>query len=1031
MAKNIGFTKLSNDEFQIPKESFTACKLSYGDIADISEASKCDLLGGVPDAWYDKANRFNLRKLSQRRLSRNVSVALNAASNSIRRTYQVKPRETRIDEGIFNIFAKRQQDTDDQRASDIDQVTTNDNETNIEVPDEYDNDDDDDHYYDEFDAQYILNSSPGTSNRDSSNSEFIQSLPNPSILSSPMGQIDTDGTSPTSRPSSEYPPGIIRLGDDGGAAESSVVSSKFTSKTRTLRFASDTKIKSRSNGIDFLPHEPTEVSVQQNAVRVDKDHYKMLDRIRTAKNSSKKRAKRGKRSIESKIVHKLLKKFHNGEIIKMNRMLVLLKVASKVNTTLKFEENEPCDTRIYERWREYYVVLRKSGANNSDIEMQLYDVFKSSSQDMKKPDISFKWTDDIQVRFYSAVDKTISIAVPSKDKGMLIYILQCHDQTTSYRWLFFLSQISNHDLDSSFHVQIPHIDLALTINIPEDILGKELISKDVMMKVTRLELGYSVEYTTLLRYLKSKIITELSNIGVIRNDTSPKDLWLCFKYYDRIEWIPNNGHMLYLQNILKSKEFQLQLIEKTPNPRTTTLPSGTTLREPVTIEGFLSRLTDIFGDESTLFKQFFKMSYFYSCDNILFYTKFFRGLPPSPNNDLMNPDCDVSNIVDQIPNIYTHSAFPIDENHHLSWLNEKEFDKGDMFASSELERRVHQIIKAEGMIDMCLIKDVRKMDPKRIKVGQKLLLSIVWYSSALIEDEAIIDSGFEIELIHGSVLRLQAPNREIRDEWVTRLLEMKTYWTSRKQDDVNMLQMVRQQNKHSLNIREYADSNITQEAGFVELQHSIADPRIYNMDCLSINHCVLMSGYLYMKSKKHGDFIQYFVVMCPGFLLLFRISRRSKVNGVLKVTSCFEHYMTIPINECYIYSGESSAPDLLISSQRQFDSQNPGRHQLPRLYADGWRSSEEEPLRCFTLWVGRKRNIIGNENLNQNYFTSNSSSNGSTLPKNPGVIRMIRKLGLTGRTIVFMARSRQERELWVSRFQTEFDRFTPVDEYEN
>lgn len=548
--------------------------------------------------------------------------------------------------------------------------------------------------------------------------------------------------------------------------------------------------------------------------------------------------------------------------------------------------------------------------------------------------------------------------------------------------------------------------------------------------------GYSVEYSGLINYLKTVLLSrvkEFERLTTRKHDMRESieknhELWLCYRYYDRLEWAHQNSHVLYLQNLLKSQDYQLELRERTHSPRKTTDPKGRVLFEPTPIEGFLARLTDIFGDARSFIKKYYRILYFYSCDNILFYSKFYRGMPPSPNNFLINEIdlqlCDgieqgtgLHKLANQIPQVYEHSPFPLNSEGYIKWLNESEFMINDQHAYIEMLRRTQQIVKSEGLINMCKIKQIRKVPFEDISFADRRLQQLFWYlQESDIEDESITDSVLEVEMIHGARIRLQAPNRNIRDEWINRLYELKTYWSYRKSDDLNKLLQVRQQNKNQLEINDYTDSNISAEAGKVELSNSIAHASIYNMDCMSITKYVLMSGYLYQKPKKHANFTQYFVTLCPGFLMLFRVSRRSKVTGMIKETSCYEHYMTIPLDRCYIYSGETSSLDLLLR-HKEFDSQNPGQHSLPRVYPDGWRSVEEEPVRCFSLWVGKRKNLkykVQNE--------STSTSVRSTAPKNPGIVSFYRKLGFTGKKIMFLARSRQERELWVTRIMTEIDR---------
>lgn len=122
----------------------------------------------------------------------------------------------------------------------------------------------------------------------------------------------------------------------------------------------------------------------------------------------------------------------------------------------------------------------------------------------------------------------------------------------------------------------------------------------------------------------------------------------------------------------------------------------------------------------------------------------------------------------------------------------------------------------------------------------------------------------------------------------------------------------------------------------------------------------------------------------------------------------------IDLRDCYIYSGIITSSDLLYQNQT-FDSNLPNQHARPRMYTkDGWTSSDEDTATCFVIWHASRKALFRGE-----------TSTASTKDAGKGKKRRWRQvpaLGVPGRSIVFKARSRTERDMWVLAIATEIDR---------
>jgi hypothetical protein len=157
------------------------------------------------------------------------------------------------------------------------------------------------------------------------------------------------------------------------------------------------------------------------------------------------------------------------------------------------------------------------------------------------------------------------------------------------------------------------------------------------------------------------------------------------------------------------------------------------------------------------------------------------------------------------------------------------------------------------------------------------------------------------------------------------------------------------------------------------------------------------------------------VILSTGQLLIFQDVLRER-TGKTRAHIHHERTASISLKDCYIYSGLLTENDLLYQNQT-FDSNKPGHHALPKIYLeDGWTSTDEDVMTTFVVWHGQKKG----------WFRSESEGDPSgEVGVNEGKrtkIKRVGKLGTTGRSIVFRARSRAERDHWVLAIQSEIER---------
>lgn len=138
--------------------------------------------------------------------------------------------------------------------------------------------------------------------------------------------------------------------------------------------------------------------------------------------------------------------------------------------------------------------------------------------------------------------------------------------------------------------------------------------------------------------------------------------------------------------------------------------------------------------------------------------------------------------------------------------------------------------------------------------------------------------------------------------------------------------------------------------------------------------------------------------------MVFQDAVRSR-TGKLEKHIHHERVTAINLEQCYIYSGLITSSDLLYSASDGYEKARAGHEGgLPRMYiADGWSSTDEDTMTCFVLWHGKRKS----------WFKSDSGDGGGRGQRATGKIKRVAQLGKEGRSVVFKARSRAERDHWV------------------
>ncbi|ONH69855.1 Sporulation-specific protein 71 [Cyberlindnera fabianii] len=806
-----------------------------------------------------------------------------------------------------------------------------------------------------------------------------------------------------------------------------------------VRFTSTGRERSESQSTSrILQLRPTpETNVEIGTL--DPRREITFEKVITVASKTKRMITKDMKKVRQKqLYRRFMKHFVVGEIIKMEKMLVLVKTPARGSNLAgftQFTEMEPCDTRVLEKWKEYIVVARSTGDSEKPVLLQFYtnrEIPDSDDSKHSKGQLDFTLTKSCFVNLYSTLDRTISLL--NEDK---VFILRCQTPTSSIRWLTFFNEVLGNHTPRSIKVDIPNVNISINLNFLRTFFDRALVAKFDGVSLEMTDNGYRMSHQPLVQDINLKVRQKLINAGfadaVERFDRGQDIVGVCWRHYDRLEWLfaETLSNLFFQKALYFTHELEIRFMKQ--YPRVVTTDEGVEMKEPTPIEGFLIRLSTREGNlkRGLGYKQVIAFDYFSTSDHLLCFSKLKKATPPIPFSDeLFDSDYiskieSLNTINSSIDAIFYNNPYKLDRNGHVEWLNdettEEQFNKRDLYALYDFERRINLVRNANDLVDLLEVETIDVFDPNGIPLNVELTNNLMWGIKPDLRHLSQLDRDtyFAIHMKNGSKMVLKAQTTELRDEWITRLTELKSYWEKRCSEDGALVRALRDENAIKLNINDPMEADAFEMAPKWEASRGEANPEIFNVTPYSLFRPIIRSGVLFQKPKKHSTFRKYFVVAVPGYLLLYKMIVRD-FAGRIKPTTHYKHYITVPLSDCYIYSGQICEMDLL---KRDVDVDNicQGKSLLPRVYEDGWLSSDDEPSRCFTLWFGSKRAISG-----KSLPKTDPDSVGES--RNPSLIKMVSRLGVTGQSVVFMCKSRQERDIWVTNLYTELERFGRANE---
>ncbi|KAK9369040.1 Pleckstrin homology domain-containing protein [Lipomyces kononenkoae] len=744
-------------------------------------------------------------------------------------------------------------------------------------------------------------------------------------------------------------------------------------------------------------------------------------------------------------------RLQKGQIVMIDRVLVSIKSANARTLPSDFNESDHRHLNVVERAREYLAVARFLGEEQTTFVLQLYKTLTTPAIATVRASTSVAYTIPldrriVNINLFSSLDKSLALWKSGDDNGKVegrttLYVMRFRAPSTSMAWYGFVRSVLGGKAVKDMIVQVPDLEASLRITIPWDDIRRHNLR--LLADTRRREEGLEdpedvydsqVGHTPIVHiadYAISTALDILERVPAYRETVTywreHERLGLAWRRYDRIEWLHdvNEQHMFAAWALRKTHELELR--PKVHYPTFAPSPVATTqsLVEPPPIEGFLIRLTQHSGNSTHLGRLYYKQFYFMCHDNLLVFCKPHHATPPAFEKPFSLTDSSGSRTF-----IHEFTPYPIKDG-QIEWLDGSrvrdphKLKELDEIALSEMYRRLYQMLTSSGFIDLCDVNDVRPVqrDPdvdSQIGAGDGVNFNQSGRNdNSNYEDGTITefddDRVFELVLKSGLVVRLQAFNKTTRDEWIRRLDELRVYWRARREADARALSTLKADNLAQLHIDEEMESQIGESASKWEALRAIADPEIYNVCPLGFCRSITMEGQLFFKIRKQATFRMNYIVICHGHLIIYEEQSRS-ASGVEIPTIYHKKRDVIPLKECYVYSGILTEADL-VSQNNSFNiSADPGMYSLPRIYSDGTTASDDEFSRCFVLWRASNTSILASKDAVKSFKSQHKKISGNNK------FYAVGKLGTAGRGLMFMARSRMEKELWVSVLTDEIGR---------
>ncbi|KAI5306290.1 hypothetical protein KEM56_001533 [Ascosphaera pollenicola] len=723
-----------------------------------------------------------------------------------------------------------------------------------------------------------------------------------------------------------------------------------------------------------------------------------------------------------------------GDIVKAERMLVRVdatdrSVPSDYNETYSY--GIPVDRE--KPWKEYIAVCRRMDDNCSPFQLEFYshrDIPMKIDVDGKKRKLrhSIRIALDCTttyVNLWSALDKTIVIwhRVPNADRFQ-IHVMRTRSPSHSIEWYTFIREALGSRRPSNLLVHIPDLNVRVHLSNMTEQYGRNphaLVSKN---EAGGLELLRSMTITPKEAVSEGIIESCFKELQKQQKWANLIDVWnkferlgLAWRRYDRLEWVHGSNERRMYGSLAMEHTHQLEMRPRTHYP-TCADEDGEEVEEPPPVEGFLVLLTSRMGKYRRLGQRFSKRLYCNTHDQYLFFSGPADAAPPGPPKlpEVSGKQMPRQDIRKEMPLIYEIDPYPLEDG-KIRWLcpGRRQIARSyDMEAYREALRNTANVRQTDGYIDLTQTAEVHKVDNPYIPPWWKAVWQSPHTEGTRKEEPNAEEGVFEIVMLDGLRVRFRAFNSRTRDEWICRLSALSKYWKHRLRGNLALLRTLRHQNLQNLHISEWQESVKGQFAQKWEVSQADASPKVFNICNVSACRSIKMSGVLFCKTRRHNRYERQGLILTDGVLLFFQEYIRSFTGRQLSQTH-HDHSFTLDLRDCYIYSGPITRHDILYWDQTS-STDFPRHTTASRIYLnDGWTSSDDSAATTFVIWQNSRKTISHTEGELKGDRVEKGSEGYNRWTRLP-------TLGVKGRSFVFEARSRVERDLWVLALQTEVDR---------
>ncbi|ODV91787.1 hypothetical protein CANCADRAFT_30113 [Tortispora caseinolytica NRRL Y-17796] len=723
------------------------------------------------------------------------------------------------------------------------------------------------------------------------------------------------------------------------------------------------------------------------------------------KSASKKHAKRDWGNLGS---WHYLRTRRPGEIIKAAKFIMVRKSASRKNFPSDFYEYEATDTTVSSRFQEYALLARFAGNKETPIRLEFYSMgttSRLSCNKSKKPRFSV----DIGpaqsgANLYSALDKSFAIWTCKKSETD-IYILKHTSPAVCIEWYAFFSEVLGWKPKPEFFIAVPDIDLTLRIKLSRKKFRK-------FFKPSKHSEHGESDFTS---YLINRVLAHVSRLpqfeSAVKTFLLKESVGLAWKRFDCLEWVYGPFSERILGTRALREQYNLELRARVHYP-TCISSHDVALLEPSPIEGFVVCISKAQAKNSILREVFMHKQYMFTADGFICFAQAKHALPPLPES-LLN-DYNALTIEDVANRVQPENAVdwcPLNQSGDIEWYEhrhesetsaETAYDM-DNKVRAEKNRRLAQILNVSAFIDSTEVTAIERFDDKGEDLLDKISTAEQLYS--VYSDQlrpprkASLDTISEVASREKSILRiglksgasilLKCENASCCDLWIDKLYGLVNYWKARNREDVILAQTIHKENLDRCKIDPQLETQFRRDASQWEMTQAMANPMTTHM-CLALGcRTVQLHGILYRKFNRNETFVPYYVLLCRGVMLLFaRRTSKDRKGGVYRLEAI------VDLRDSYVVSGISTS-DYFVPQKEALEALYPGTRIVPRIYKDGVMSMDEDYERSFMLWNGKsKLPHVGSQERRR--------------------VKAAQKLLKTQRTMIFMARSYQEREKWVT-----------------